>query len=123
MALDNVHFEGSNLLNYINANLVTFHRIPDGGYDAVSNNYPTIVTPFHIHIPSIPRQSHSPQQPWAYTKIGSQAFKAVHHHCDHQCHNIDQIEHGFYAQDLDATYCNSLKTASGRYQPGCTEIF
>jgi len=56
--LDNVHFEGSNLFNYINANLVTFHPIPGGGFDAVSNTYPTLVTPFHtIHIPSIPRQS------------------------------------------------------------------
>ncbi len=58
MALDNVHFEGSNLFNYIYANLVTFHPIPDGGFDAVCNNYPTLVNPFHIHIPSIPRQSH-----------------------------------------------------------------
>jgi hypothetical protein len=71
-----------------------------------------VLPPFHIHIPSIPRQSHSPRQPWAYTKIGSQAPKVVHHHSDHQCHNIDQIEHGFYAQDLDARYCNSLKMAS-----------
>jgi len=57
VALDNVHFEGSNPLNYINANLVTFHPIPNGSFEAVSNTYPTLVTPFHIHIPSIPRQN------------------------------------------------------------------
>jgi hypothetical protein len=108
VALDNVHFEGSSLFYYINANLVTFHPIPGGWFDAVSNNYPTLVTPFHIHIPSILRQS----QVVIDTKVGSQALKVVHHHCDHQCHNIDQIEHGFYAQDLDAIYCNPLKMAS-----------